>query len=463
MKYFFVLLVSVIIISINKSNAQTYGLDNTDPSVFTKFRVPDTDLRSLWFNTNLNFNSNRTDNSGSLYSYLQALTFSEYSNLTYSLNPQYILLHESESNYLNFKVNLNGNLAYSFQSSKYYYNSYTSTSKQNQYAVNLSSNFTYDNYIDNGKTFYSAGAVINISMNDSKTNNSGDAAERYYDGTKNQDYVFSFGAGFGKIRNVTPVVSAIRFQERLKQLNMLKENLSDGTIEDLASRFYKQTYYGQVYDRSGKYFWQSVEKALAADGVSLNGLNMYAASYLMETVNEVRFLRQEGFMTGVNLNFDYTNNYYSSGGANYILAEQFFLLANVYINYSTQLDLNSQFNFNISLNGGPNLLAAPVNKQKYELSAGAGYSYEITDKLVTSVSDAIDILFFNSGIQSKHLTNTLNFAIHYFIEDHMSLNANYSWQYLTNKYNNQFYISTNKINMLNIGFTYYLERGFLFE
>ncbi len=463
MKYFFVLLVSVIAISACKSNAQTYGLDNTDPSVFTKFRVPDTDLRSLWFNTNLNFNSNRTDNSGAMYSYSGAPSFSENSNLTYSLSPQYILLHESDSNYLRLTVGLNGGIGYFYQASKYEFTPYTSASKQNQYAVNLSTDFTYDNYINGGNTFYSAGATINVYMNDNKTNISGSSTQNYYNGTKTQSYVFSLGAGIGKLRNVTPVVSAIRFQERLKQLNMLNNNLSDGTIEDLAGRFYRQTYYGQVYDRPGKYFWRSVEKALAADGVSLNGLNMYAANYLMETVNEVRFLRQEGFRTAVNLNFDYSNNYYTSGGANYTLSEQFFLMANAYINYSTQIDLNSQFSFDISLDGGPNLLAAPVYKQKYELNADAGYDYEITDKFVTSVSNTIHILFFNSGMQTKQLTNTLNLALRYFIEDHMSLNASYSWQYLINKYYSQNYIATNKSNVLNIGFTYYLERGFLFE
>ena len=103
------------------------------------------------------------------------------------------------------------------------------------------------------------------------------------------------------MRNVTPVASAIRFQERLKQVNMLNSDLSDNTIEDLAQQFYKQPYYSIVHERPDKYFWQDVEKTLPNDGVSLKDLNMYADAYLRESVNEVRFFRNEGFMAGVNL------------------------------------------------------------------------------------------------------------------------------------------------------------------
>ncbi len=463
MKKCMVLFLLFIFAALTDVNAQTYGLDNTNPSVFTKFRVPDTDLRALWFNTNLSFNSNRNDNSsdyGNAFNRPYSNTFSKSTDFRYSLNPYYRILSESESHYINLNASLSGAYDYYFYEYEPYYQSFSNTTKENNYNMNLNADFKYNNYINNKDFFYSGGANVNVSMNDTKTDNSSNSPRKFYQGTKTQIYSFSIGAGWGKFRNVTPVVSAIRFQERLKQLNMLNNNLSDKTIEDLARQFYKQPYYSQVFDRPGKYFWQGIDKTLSADGIDLNGLNMYAANYLMESVNEVRFIRQEGIMTGINLQFNYTNNYYSNNSVP--ITEQFYSLAEVYLQYSTQLNLNSQISFNISLDGGPNLIASPVIRQKYDINTGVAYNYELTDRLVTSASETINIAFYNSAIQMKHLVNTFSMSLRYFIEDNLSLNSNYTWSYTNDKYYNNMYINSNKVHSFNVGFTYYIERGFLF-
>ena len=461
MKQLFVLL-AFFFSSIIEINAQTYGLDNTDPSVFTKFRVPDTDLRSLWFNTSLNFWSDKTENISS--DNINASTHNyKSSEFNYALSPNYYLLNESDSMNLSLKVNLTGQYSRYYYESIYSGDSYPNTIKQNTYSANLVTDFTYNRYVNNGDAFYSVSASMNVIMDDMKRDENYGTSTNIYEGSKTQSYTFSFGIGGGKLRNVTPVVSAIRFQERLKQLNLLNDNLSDKTIENLAQQLYKQTYYSDVYDRSGKYFWQGVEKTLSGDGVSLNDLNMYAANYLMETVNEIRFMRQEGFITGIDLQFNYLNNYDASTYYNYSLTEQLFMLVNAYVNYSTQLNLNSQLNFGISVSSGPNVLAKPSGKQKYYLNSGIGYNYELTDRIVTSIGNTFTLIFIEYSNQQKLLTNILNFSLRYFIEDNLSLNATYSWQHTDYKYYTNYYSDTNNYHYVNIGFTYYLQRGFLFN
>ena len=117
MKHSIFLLVVLTIISAQTA-AQNYGLDNVDPALFSKYRIPETDLSSLWFNTNLRFSSNKSINnpsSNSYYSYSNSLSTSFNS----SLSPQYFLLKESDDRVLTFNINVVG--IYDNNYSKYNY------------------------------------------------------------------------------------------------------------------------------------------------------------------------------------------------------------------------------------------------------------------------------------------------------------------------------------------------------
>jgi hypothetical protein len=83
--------------------AQNYGLGNTDPSIFTKYRVPETKLSSLWINTNLSYTENRSEYYNP--SWQDSKNFqSEFNS---SLSPNYIFRHENDDRYLllNFDIN----------------------------------------------------------------------------------------------------------------------------------------------------------------------------------------------------------------------------------------------------------------------------------------------------------------------------------------------------------------------
>ncbi len=436
-------------------SAQTYGLDNADPSVFSKFRIPETDLSSLWFNTNLNYNSNKNSYYGTNYDNFN-------SDFNYSLAPQYYLLKESDDSYLSLRVMADG----SYQRNRS--TNYTVFSPTD-YAINSTDNVDitayedYRNYLTGDDMFYSIGSTDVFSsyaqyLND--RNQDSTRSTSYYGG-KTQQYSVSIGIGWGKMRNVTSVVSAIRFQERLKQLNLLSNDLNEKTIEDLAEQFYRQGYYSNVHVRPDKFFWDDVEKTLSNDGVSLAGLNQYADLYIREVPGELRFVRNEGIVGGVNLQLSYNNSYYSQAFPK--INEQFYTLVNGYVNFSHQMDLNSQVSFNLSLSGGPNLIKNSTVKQEYFVNAEAGYDYELTDRLVASLNDGFGLTFQNMGIQGKDLSNQLNLGFNYFVEDNMSLSASYSWTYNDDKYISYYAHESVNNNSVNVGLTYYLQRGFLYK
>ena len=452
--------VFLFFVSIGIVNAQKYGLGNTDPSVFTKFRIPETDLSNFWFNTNLYLNTDKLDNSHIVQQV--PWNYSRYnSTFNYSLTPNYYLLRESEDNYFLLNTSLSGTYHKSY-SEDHSNNSQMTSQRSRDYIVDLSLNFTDNNYISQSDIFYSLGSNIWADIQDEQNELNLSLTSNDYYGYKQQNYSFAAGMGIGKQRNVTPIVSAIRFQERLKQLNILNSDLSDKTIEDLAQQFYKQTYYSLIHERPDKYFWQDIEKTLLQDGVALKDLNMYADAYLRESVNEVRFLRSEALMAGLNLRAQYQNIYSTSSGNGSNINEQFLTLGEVYFIYSHQMNLNSQLNIGMTISGGPNITKHPYERQQYLFDGNAGYNYELTDRLVASLNNAFNLQFMNYDKEEKFLSNLLGFTLRYFIEDNLSFNANYQWSYRVNK--NLYYENyTYNTHTINLGFSYYFDKGFLID
>ena len=457
MKHSIFLLVVLTIISAQTA-AQNYGLDNVDPALFSKYRIPETDLSSLWFNTNLRFSSNKSINnpsSNSYYSYSNSLSTSFNS----SLSPQYFLLKESDDRVLTFNINVVG--IYDNNYSKYNYptNSFDNFNKSVNSQLNLAVDGNLKNYLTSSNVFYSFSSDLQLNISDQKNGSSDQYYSSSYTGTKTQSYKLAVGAGWGRLRNVTPVVSAIRFQERLKQINLLNNDLNEKTIEDLAELFSKMAYYSDVYDRSAKYFWQEVDRVLATDGVSLSGLNQYGSSYIREVPNELRFLRYEGFTTGLNLQLSYFKTFSSNNPSPQ--NEQIFTLGNAYLNFSHQLNLNSQISFDLSLSGGPNIAMHPTTKQQYLINTDIGYNYELTDRIVTSVKNTFSLSFLNAQGQTKNLTNKLQLSLNYFVEDKMLLNTTYELSYMDTRYP---YLTNSVVhNYISVGFSYYIERGFLYK
>ncbi|MFZ0453057.1 MAG: hypothetical protein WCE54_03040 [Ignavibacteriaceae bacterium] len=462
MKTFIILIIFTSFFSIVKTEAQNYGLDNTDPAVFTKFRIPSTDLRSLWLNTNLHFNSNKDIYSRKQEPYAEFLSNDYRSNFNYSLSPQYLLLHESEDMYFTISANLNGTYEHNYSSNENNQSVSSDKSKQNYYSAIINISMTLNDYIKSSSFFYSAGSSISVNMNQTKSDQISSPSSGNYRNSKSQNYSISLGVGFGKLRNVTPVVTAVRFQERMKQLSLINNDLSDKTIEDLAMQFFKQPYYSDVYSRPDKYFWKGIDHVLSNDAVSLQGLNMYASSYLRESLNEVRFFRQEGLVAGLNLQLKYYNFY----DYPMIIMEDLTLGFNPYFSFSRQVSLNSQVSFSASLTGGPVISKHSNTRQNYAFSVRAGYNYELTDRLVCLFGNNFGYNIVNSSEQNKSWSDALNLNLSYFVEDNIVVSASYNWSYYHSNsqgINSNLFSSTseNLYNTLDLGFTYYFDKGFI--
>jgi hypothetical protein len=89
------------------------------------------------------------------------------------------------------------------------------------------------------------------------------------------------GVGWGRVRDVTPVIRALRVDERLRSLG--QEGLSTDAVQAAARQFARVPGYEAVYDRPDKYFWG--EFFDAAGGTELSSLEtFYVADVLREPV-----------------------------------------------------------------------------------------------------------------------------------------------------------------------------------
>jgi len=450
MKQLILVLAAIVIVTTNVA-AQSYGLGNVDPLVFTKYRVPETGLSSLWFTTNLGFNSYKQQHSSPAY-YSGSSSYT--STFNYSLSPKYYFLKENDERRVLLDTRLTGSYHHDYsEENGAYDNKLTETN------LDLLISGVYNNYLSPGEMFLSMSTDVQVVILDSRRDEA-ETINNRYTGTKTGNYNFSLGIGWGKLRNVTPVVSAIRFQERMKQLNLINNDLSEKAIGDLAQQFSKSIYYPQVYSRSDKYFWQDIEKTLNADGITLQGINQYGSAYLREAPNEVRFFRSEGLEAGFNVGMNYQNDYASERVYPNKIIEQFTILGDVHVHYSHQLNLDSQLRCSLSLSGGPNVTKSSTLKQQYNVDAAVGYDYELTDRVVISAANEFNLGFQNFDLyQYKVMGNTIELSGNYFIEDNLAMSLSYNWNYQEFRHRFDETDSYNT-NNLQIGFTYYIDRGF---
>lgn len=447
--YTFSLLIALAVYT----NAQTVGLGNTDPSVFSNYKLPDVGYHSLWLGSELAFfSSNRiskNDSNPNRYQYRGNFSFS----------PNYSYLRQTDESQLDVMCGAYGGYTNEFDVNEG--NSFlrADRTKRLRYDLNIVSITNYYNHFENSQYYYSLGtfAVVNIDENKYK--------DVYESGSKHQIYNFFGGIGWGKMRVVTSVVSAIRLQERLKQINILDRDLSQPTIEKVAKEFSNAGYLSSVYNRSDKYLWDNVENALASDGILLTGLNQYGSSYIREIPSEMRFERYEGLRVGIKFGLQYFNYFWKSRYTSYnsnnrSLSESFFIKAYPYLEYSHQLDLYSQISFNGSLSMGPSINKNTDVKQTYALTYDIGYTRELTDRFVLSAKHSMWLEYRNKQEKERGISTSLNISGNYFLEDNVAITASYNIWY-SDPNNSKEYRTIDLQNDLRIGVTYYFDRGII--
>lgn len=268
-----------------------------------------------------------------------------------------------------------------------------------------------------------------------------------YNDSKLQDYEFEIGIGTGKIRDVTSVITALRFEERLKQVNLLSNSFSDDQISSLAQQFSLTSYYNSVYDRSEKYFWDDMQKKLDSFGVNLSQTSLHSQFYVYESLNELKFRRNEGYKlnVGIILKFQKIENrdYYSSDTYYFPIeipnhstfissssAEAILPGLKVQAQGSKQLSLYSQVGYGIKLESHINVSEYKSPNNYHQLSGSFNYDHEITDRIVYDFSNNFDYVitnFENSSVDI--LSNVLENKLTIFIEDQIGLQFDYNFIY----------------------------------
>ena len=99
----------------------------------------------------------------------------------------------------------------------------------------------------------------------------------------------SVGAGWGRLRNVVPLLRAERVSARLVALG--RSALTDDQLQQLARVFAQQYGYRAVFDRSDRRFWQDVLAPLLDPDRPLSPAEIF---YLKDVLNEVLGDRFEG-------------------------------------------------------------------------------------------------------------------------------------------------------------------------
>lgn len=208
------------------------------------------------------------------------------------VGPAYNRYYESEKNI--WLLNTDLGLDYNYENNP----SSKSSSKDIDYRFFIDSSW---NHYYRQQSYFSLGGRLSGSYSNyefqSAENNLTERSSKYLSGKIN------FGFGFGRIRDITPLIQALRFNERLHSLgrNMKLENED---IHFIAREFAKQGGYSRVYDRRNKYFWKTIYDRI--DTIS-EEISPFELHYLAESLVEFTGNRFNG--QDIVFEFDYSDFY----------------------------------------------------------------------------------------------------------------------------------------------------------
>lgn len=104
------------------------------------------------------------------------------------------------------------------------------------------------------------------------------------------------GIGLGRIRDVTPVLRALRLNERVRALG--REPLAAGALTHVAETLTRETAYLNTLDRPDRRFWDDLLRPLAGVG---NPLSPFEVFYLRDALFEKLGSRREGHQISAGL------------------------------------------------------------------------------------------------------------------------------------------------------------------
>lgn len=259
-------------------NAQTsigYN-DPEDISNILEYRLPDWSYRTwdLGFLMNGGFSDSRYSGTGRSEGSYDGSLGSEYSQTW-----------ESEPRVLTFAAKLDGIYSGYYSESNPYESSTKHLAGQYNFGVEIKQYLGSSNF-----SLQASGRTLRYyeEFKDSYENEGFSSSNNQYGRWSRHE--LSFGAGWGRLRNVVPLLRAERLSERLKAMG--RPGLSAEQVQEIATVLATEHGYREVFERTDRHFWSEVLAPLLDVDNPLSPFEMF---YLTDVLNEYLGDRLQGF------------------------------------------------------------------------------------------------------------------------------------------------------------------------
>lgn len=417
---------------------ETVGFSNPDNiQPLLEYRLPEWGYTNFFLDFSLDgtVDRSRYDDAG------YASTDSRY---TTHLSPVYTRYYQSEERQSNYSVSS----VFDYFLDKENDSNNDKTSLQNyNFELNLYTEQKF--YMEDSDLFLSGSVRGNFDQ--FKTDESERQPNQLFtesDFTRNFSTNISIGIGFGRIRNINPMIRSLRLGERFNALDN-SQTMSNDDYRAAAEQLTKLRGYSETYDRPQKYFWNDMDALISPE---LSSLNPFDLLYLTDATQETIGSRIEGWEIHGTVAFDWTTRYvrddtFDNGSD--ITNNSFFIprLSGV---WSRNISLKHQLGFSANLTSFIEL--DPDDDNRTFASVNASWLYTITDRILSTTNISFYRLFPNTD----GFIN-VNSEIDYFIENRFSLFSNILMNHRP-KFLDENHDRRNTLFIFNAGMRYYFKR-----
>jgi hypothetical protein len=270
---------------------------------------------------------------------------------------------------------------------------------------------------------------------------------------RNLNTTLGAGVGYGRIRNVNPMIRSLRMNERLNALNT-GQQMDMNDLRNASEQFTRINGYSQTYDRPEKYFWNDMDSEISTQLMALNPFDLfYLADVLSETIGQ----RLEGWEVSATVNLIHDVSY-SKTENNLISTETSQLFRSTFLSptisgrWYKNLDLNNQVGVRAQVSYLTNITD---NDFSYtSLNIRAEWLHTITDRLLVQ-----------PHINYQRMMNDLNFSVlsagssfNYFVENNVSIFSTIRFSHTRDELTTTIDETRNRFQF-NAGVRYYMRRG----
>ncbi|MEX2601432.1 MAG: hypothetical protein WD355_07280 [Balneolaceae bacterium] len=267
----------------------------------------------------------------------------------------------------------------------------------------------------------------------------------------------SVGIGYGRIRNVNPMIRSLRLNERLQSLQT-GQSLGSGDLHQAASHFTRFHGYQQSFDRPQKHFWGDLDPLLTTD---LGTLEPFDLLYLTDVTSETIGQRNQGWEVKMAAGIHYSVFYNQesdrvSGLKESQLTQNTFFLPSLSGAWSKNITLKHQLAFQSSVSINIPLHDSSLQTVVHYRARGS-WLYTLTDRVLLNAGATYE----RFGMTSPRSMMLFNSQINYFIEDRFVLFSGLNYFYFPDYENGANMTQDRRSFHFQAGVRYYLMRGLL--